>query len=127
MPIHWFSSKAFLTLALTSFLVLVQAPAFAELVSTNQLATKVQTDSKRAELTALLARSEVRAQMAELGVDANDATTRVDRMSDSEVTSVYSRLNALPAGGGALGIVLTLVLIFILLDVAGVTDVFPRI
>jgi hypothetical protein len=36
-------------------------------------------------------------------------------------------MDMLPAGSGALGLVLGIILIFVLLDVLGATDIFPRI
>lgn len=122
-----FNSKAFLCLTVAALLTLVQTPALADLVSTDQLVADAQTDARRAEISALLARSEVRAQMTEMGVDVEDAQNRVNQMTGSELAAVHSRLGSLPAGGEALGIVLTVLLIFILLELAGVTDVFPRL
>ncbi len=36
-------------------------------------------------------------------------------------------MDALPAGSGAVSLVLSVILIFVLLDLLGATDVFPRI
>ncbi len=122
-----FNNKAILGLALAASLTLPPLPASAELVSTDQLVTTSQTDSRRAELTSLLARSDVRAQMTALGVNVENAQSRINLMTTSELAAVQSRLGTLPAGGGVLGIALTLILIFLLLDIAGVTDIFPGV
>ncbi len=121
-----FHSKTFLGMALAASLMLPPAPASAELVSTDRLVTTAQTDSNRAELTALLARSDVRAQMTALGVNVDDAQRRVNLMTSAELAAVQSRLGTLPAGG-VLGIVLGLIVIFFVLDLAGVTDIFPGV
>ncbi len=126
MTNHLFNGKTYKGIALATALSFA-SPVFADMVSTDQLAGQVQTESKRAELNALMARSDVKAQMIKLGVNMDDAQGRVARMSDAELASVYSKLDALPAGGDGLGIVLTVILIFILLELAGVTDIFPKI
>ena len=45
----------------------------------------------------------------------------------AEVIAMHQQLNNLPAGQGALGAVVLILVIFILLDVAGVTDIFPGV
>jgi hypothetical protein len=127
MIIRLLNSKSFLCVALTAILAVVQAPASAGLIGTDQLVFQAQTELQRTELTTLLARSEVRAQMTRLGVNVDDALSRVNRMTDAELASLYSKLGTLPAGGDALGVVLTLILIFLILDIAGVTDIFPGV
>ena len=104
-----------------------QVPAAADIVSTNQILMESKADATKAELGALLQRSDVQEQLVSLGVDVADAQKRIDSMTDSELASAYGQLEMLPAGEGAAGLILTILLIFILLDLAGVTNIFPGI
>ena len=85
--------------------------------------------SERDRVAAFLARDDVRAQMAALGVDPAEAARRVAGLSDAEVQRIAGQLDQLPAGQSALGAVIgAALLIFIVLlvtDLLGLTDVFP--
>ncbi|OGT70356.1 MAG: hypothetical protein A3H44_01400 [Gammaproteobacteria bacterium RIFCSPLOWO2_02_FULL_57_10] len=104
----------------------VQVPAMADIVSTEQLAFEQQTQIKRDAVKSFFSRDDVAAQLVERGVDVADAQQRVDSLSGSELNALYEQIDTLPAGEG-LGIVIGILVIFILLDVAGVTDIFPAI
>lgn len=104
-----------------------QVPAVADVVSSDQILMESQADAKRAELGSLLQRADVQQQLMNLGVDITDAQQRIDGMTGSELASAYDQLELLPAGEGAVGFVLGVLLIFILLDLAGVTNIFPGI
>jgi hypothetical protein len=58
-------------------------------------------------------------------VDAGDALQRVAAMSSAELASIAAKIDELPAGAGLLETALFLLVIFMLLDIAGVTDIFP--
>src|SRR2546425_3996593 len=79
----------------------------------------VQSPSERERVKAALERPEVVQQMQKMGLDAKDAAARVDAMSDSEVTALVGKIDALPAGGvltnDQLIVILLLVIILVLL------------
>lgn len=104
-----------------------QSQASADMISTDQLLAEQRADSQRAEVQAFFARDEVRAQLQARGVDALDAERRVGSMTASELSLLYASIDELPAGEGLLETVLFLLVIFILLDIAGVTNIFPGI
>jgi hypothetical protein len=104
-----------------------QAPAVADIVSTDQILMEAKSDAKRAELGTLMQRSDVAQQLVRMGVDVADAQLRIDSMSDAELAAVYDKMDLMPAGEGALEVVIAIVVIFLLLDMAGVTDVFPGV
>jgi hypothetical protein len=66
-----------------------------------------------------------------LGIDPDEAAQRASTLSDDEVRQIAGKLGELPAGEGAVGAVLAailiLVLVLIITDVMGATDVFPFI
>ncbi|GGB79763.1 hypothetical protein GCM10011352_01780 [Marinobacterium zhoushanense] len=105
----------------------IQAPAYAAIVGTDQIAAETELDTQRARIHDMLARDDVKQQMIDLGVDPNMVQERVNGMTPAELAQVEGRLDQLPAGSGALGTIALVLLILILLDVAGVTDIFPRI
>ncbi|MCB1647983.1 MAG: PA2779 family protein [Pseudomonadales bacterium] len=105
----------------------LQAPAMADIVSTEQLVAEQRADVQRATVNAFLARDEVRAQLEARGVSADDALQRVDSLSNAELAELSQQIDTLPAGEGAIGLVIGILVIFMLLDIAGVTDIFPAI
>jgi TolA-binding protein len=105
----------------------VQASAQAALIGTQQVANEASVEVQRDELQTLFARDDVVQKLSSLGVDVADAQQRVANLSDTEVAQLHEQINDLPAGAGALGTIALVLLILILLDVAGVTDIFPKI
>lgn len=97
----------------------------ASMVSTEQLTQQVQLDSQRAYVTQFLNREDVQGQLMARGVDIADAEARVHNMTAAELTMLSAQIDELPAGEGVLETVLFLLVIFMLLDIAGVTDIFP--
>jgi hypothetical protein len=71
-----------------------------------------------------LSREDMRRQMERMGVTPEAAEERVARMTDAEVAAINERLADLPAGAGALEVVLIILLVLVILDVMGVTDIF---
>jgi hypothetical protein len=59
------------------------------------------------------------------GVDANAAISRVDAMTDSEVQTVATQLDKLPAGGDFLGTVVLVFFVLLITDILGLTKIFP--
>ena len=113
-----------------SFVLLDARAARAELVSTESVLTDASTSpGTRDRAHALLARAEVARELADLGIDPEQAKARVDALSDAELAAVVGRLDELPAGGDAAGAILgALLIVFIVLlitDIVGATDVFP--
>lgn len=97
------------------------------MVSTQQLAQDSRVDQQRAQLSAFLNRAEVQSQLEARGVDVADAAARVASLSASELAALSAQIDVLPAGEGALETLVFVLVIFLLLDVAGVTDIFPGI
>lgn len=102
-----------------------QADAFSGMLSTEQLVQKVNLDEQRSTVAAFLSRGDVQAQLEARGVDFTSAQQRVGNLSALELASLSAQIDELPAGQGALETILFLLVIFMLLDIAGVTDIFP--
>lgn|SRR5690554_608380 len=118
---------------MTAFVLIVgllaQTPALAApasgMVSTQQLLQDVQLQHQRSTVSAFLDRAEVQSQLVARGVDVADAQARVASLGAAELGSLAAQIDELPAGEGLLEAVLFLLVIFMLLDIAGVTDIFP--
>lgn len=83
-------------------------------------------DIKRDQVTSFLERSDVRDRMQALGVDPEAARTRVAALSDDEVAALTDQLDQLPAGGSdVVTAVVVVFLILVILDLLGVTNIFP--
>lgn len=105
----------------------VSRVSFAGIVTTSDLLNARQTGIERQQVRDWLARDEVRSQLTAMGVDVKAAQARVDSMTPQEVHVMAQRMDQMPAGAGALEAAVLVLLILILLDIAGVTDIFPNI
>ncbi len=72
--------------------------AGAAMLGTDQVVAS-QAQADRAHVLGMLERADVAKQLAGLGVDAAQARSRVQAMSDDEVASLSRKIDALPAGG----------------------------
>ncbi|HLS97768.1 MAG: PA2779 family protein [Porticoccaceae bacterium] len=107
-------------------LAAVQVPAHAALIGTDSLVSQAELQQQRDALAEQLLRDDVKKELLTLGVDPADVTERVNGMTQSEIQQVQGQLDSLPAGSG-LGTVAVVLLILILLEVAGVIDIFPKL
>ena len=101
--------------------------SLAGIVTTAELINAQQTVFEREQVRGWLAREEVRHQLTAMGVDVKAAQARVNTMTAQEVHEMATNMNNMPAGAGALETVVLVLLILILLDLTGVTDIFPNI
>jgi hypothetical protein len=103
--------------------------AQAKMVSTDQIIEQSNPSDDRAQVLNFLMREDVQQQLIRLGVDPNEAAQRVATLSDEELQQIAGRLDELPAGEGAVGIIVGAILIIFLVllitDLLGLTDVFP--
>ena len=103
--------------------------ARAAMVTTDQAIEGQAIASDRERVMQFMTREDVRKQMEALGVDPDEAIQRAAGLSDSEVQEIAGRMDMLPAGKGAIGVIIgAAVLIFLVLlitDLLGLTDVFP--
>ncbi len=103
------------------------ASAHGDAISTSAIQQQLNVDEKRDQLRTLMAREDVRSALLERGVSENQIDARIEMLSDAEVLQMHEQIDELPAGEGFLGTVIALLVIFMLLDIGGVTDIFPAI
>jgi len=100
--------------------------AHAELVGTLQAVESGTRAQDLARVSGALAREEVRAQFAALGVDPAAIDARVARLTDPELRSLADRMQQMPAGGDALAVIGIVFLVLLILEAVGVIDVFKK-
>lgn len=100
--------------------------AHAEAISSASVMNSQHTLYNKHQILDMVSKKEVQNRLVELGVDQADAVARINAMTDSEINSLNSQLNDAPAGG-IVGVIVTVLVVIALLDVLGVTDVYPFI
>jgi hypothetical protein len=117
-----------LMLILLSLLVIPYQPVLAAMVGTEEILRTQQGQPARDRVQQFLDREDVRSALMAQGIDPREAKSRVGSLSDTEVASLADKIDSLPAGGDALGLIVgTALLVFIILlitDILGFTDVF---
>ncbi len=86
-----------------------------------------QSSSARSELQSFLAREDVKIRMIELGVNPEDALSRVAALTDQEVIQFQTHINDLPAGSSVFALLGMVLVVLIVLELVGVTNVFNKI
>jgi hypothetical protein len=99
--------------------------AHAGIVSSAESAASQNQLDARAKVNAVLAREDVRAEMASRGLSPAQAQDRVKAMTDEEVATLSGRIDQAPAGGDILGVVFTVFIVLLITDILGLTKVFP--
>jgi hypothetical protein len=94
-----------------------------------ETAIQMQERTARIErIHSVLARDSVQSQMVRLGVDPAAAAARIASLSDSELQQLEARMDELPAGAnGALEVLGIVLLVLLVLELVGVTDIFKSL
>lgn len=123
---HKLFRKTTAVMLAASLLGAAGAPAQAAMVGTSQVLAAEQGNWDRARLASLLEREDLQRQLTSMGVDVQQAKARVAGLTDAEVAALNERIGALPAGGNTvLGVFVLLLLVLLITDLLGVTDVYP--
>jgi hypothetical protein len=102
--------------------------AAGEIVGTENAMQLHERSSQIDRISRTLSQQQVREQLTRLGVDPAAAIQRVAALSDSELQVLEQRLGDLPAGaGGVLEVVGIVMVVLLILELLGVTDVFKAI
>lgn len=72
-------------------------------------------------------RAALRGRLEALGVSSRLAAERVGSMTESQLRQLSRGLNDMPAGSGALGIVVTVLVIILLLEILGITNISDKV
>lgn len=107
--------------------IFIPTSASARIIETGEYLAEKQRQGNIQRINETLMRDSVRAQLAALGVDPEYAKQRVAALTDADLMKLDQKLQNLPAGGGALELVLVVFFVLLILDLTGLTDVFPTI
>lgn len=113
-----------LSISLTS---LSLGSAQAAMVSNQQVIHETNQMNDKQALRQTLNREDVQQQLLSMGVNPADVESRINQMTHEEVAQLNQQMSELPAGAGALGVVVLVFLVFVITDVIGATDIFPFI
>jgi hypothetical protein len=105
---------------------LAVSSAQAATVSTQMQLSATQGHGLRDQVLQALAQDDVQRQLIARGVDPADARARVAALSDSELADLQRQIDEMPAGSGALAVVGIVAIVLLVLDLAGVLNIFRR-
>lgn len=116
----------YLAIAASSVLLLGTTNLNAEAISSDSVMQTQASHYNKQQLIEMVNRADVQSKLVSLGVDSNQAIARINGMTDSEIAQLNDEINQAPAGG-IVGAVLTVLAVIAILDLVGVTDVYPFI
>jgi len=103
------------------------AIAQAELISTLQA---VESNGRAADLATIngaLAREQVRQQFIAHGVDPAEVEARLASLTDSELRTLATQIEQMPAGASFLAVIGVVFVVLLILEMVGVIDIFKKI
>ena len=116
---------------LTLIVSIPKESVLAALINTETMVDSSRSQKARDQLMQFIAREDIQKALIANGIDPMEAEARINTLSDEEVIRISDQIEKLPAGGGAaeflLIMLLILILVFVILDLSGVTDVFTFI
>jgi len=119
--------RACVALVSVSVLALgMQTPALAGIVGTSEAASAARQETPLSTVQAAMARDDVRAKLAELGVDAAELDGRLAALSPAELSLLADKLDQAPAGGDALAVIGIVFVVLMILEFTGVIDIFKK-
>lgn len=102
-------------------------PASAGVVGTETAIQNQERNDRIERINTVLTRDNVQQQLLRFGVDPAAAKLRIASLSDQELASLEQRMNELPAGSGAIEVLGITLLVLLVLELVGVTDIFKAI
>lgn len=106
--------------------VLLTGSVQASAISSDTVMQTQAAQYNKLQLIEMVNRADVQDKLVSLGVDSSDAIARINGMTDAEIAQLNTEINEAPAGG-IVGAVLTVLAVIAILDLAGMTDVYPFI
>ncbi len=123
-----------MSISLAVLMFLIGTPVhsvMAAMVGTETVMDSVRGREARDYLHHLMARKDLQDAIIARGIDPIEAKARIDSLSDAELVRIADQIDQLPAGGSAVEFLLITILVgfivLVILDLTGVTDVFPFI
>ena len=102
-------------------------PAQAAMIGNEQIVSQGLSHQTRDGLQQLFEQETAQQQLQVWGVNPDQIRSRINSLTDAELARINQQVNDLQAGGGVLGILLVIFVVFVITDVIGATDIFPFI
>jgi hypothetical protein len=130
---HTFHKTAKPISILAIFLLLLMSilnqPAAAAMVGTENLLISERNQEARSYLQLLMSRQDIQEALIARGIDLQEAQTRIDSMTDNEIELIFNNMTDLPAGGVDVTFVLILVgvivVVFIFVEYISAIPMLP--
>ena len=124
----------FMSILMASLMFLIAVPyqsIFAAMITTDVTVESAKAQKSREDLKQLIARENVEKYLIAQGIDPLEVKSRIDSLTDAEAIALADQMEELPAGGGAVGIILgaavVVFLVLLITDLLGYSDIFPFI
>lgn len=100
--------------------------ATAGIYTSDQVIANQQHQFNKQQVLAFVDDAQVQNKLIALGVSPADAQLRIASMTNAELEVFNSQLNEMPAGG-VVGVIVTVLVVVAVLDLMGITNVYPFI
>jgi len=111
---------------LSTMLLCGISQANASVFASDHVIAEQQHHYNKQQVLSFVDDTQVQRKLIELGVNPADAKNRIANMTAAELTALNTQLNEMPAGG-VVGTILTVLVVVAVLDLMGITDVYPFI
>ncbi len=118
--------KKIITTTLAGSLLFAASHVSADVYSSEQVLASQQHHYSQQQVLAFVDDAAVQAKLVALGVNPADAKYRIANMTQDELTALNSQLQDMPAGG-IVDTIVTVLVVVAVLDLMGLTDVYPFI
>ena len=122
----------FVSILMVSLMFLIAVPyqsIFAAMITTDVAVESERAEKSREDLKQLISRENIEKYLIAQGIDPVEVKSRIDSLTDAEAIALADQIEELPAGGGAVGIIigaaLIVFLVLLVTDILGYTDIFP--
>jgi hypothetical protein len=105
---------------------LVTFGAQAQIVDSTTVMQAQQLSYDRNELVAMISSSQIHNHLVSLGVDPENAKSRIANMTQEELKAFNEQV-AESQAGGIVGVVVTVLVVVLVTDLLGITDAYPFI
>ena len=103
------------------------APVSGTMLSTSDVLIGESRAENRASILRVLDRQDAAQALTRFGVSEEQLVQRLDRLTDAELATLAQQSDSLPAGESAVGALVFILVLLLVLDLLGVTNVFPGI
>lgn len=111
---------------LAGSLLFIAGHAMADVVSSEQVLASQQFNYNKQQVMSFVNDAAVQNKLVALGVNPAVAQQRIANMTNDELIALNTQLNDMPAGG-IVDTVVTVLVVVAVLDLMGLTDVYPFI